>query len=96
MEQKWVSVKEAYNREYRMVNYVPSSNMANDQNSKTYLENEARKKVLGSLDSEDRYNVNSCVKRLKECCIGVSLGDAAALQIIEHIGVFLAEAERAS
>ena len=95
MEQKWVSVKEAYNREYRKANYVPSSNMANDPNSKTYLENEARKKALANLNNYDSYNVNSCVKRLKECCIGVSLGDAAALQIIEHIGIFLNEAERA-
>ena len=95
MEQRWISVKEAYDREYRRANYVPSSNMANDPNSKTYLENEARKKALTDLNSYDRYNVNSCVKRLKECCIGVSLGDAAALQVIEHIGIFLNEAERA-
>ena len=92
---KWISVKEAFDREYRRTGYVPSSNMVNDPNSKAYIENSARKKALMDLDSYDRTNVNSCVKRLKECCQHVSLGDAAALQILEHIGIFLNEAERA-
>lgn len=91
---KWISVKEAYDRVYRKAGFVPSSNLKNDPNSKPMLEQEARKKALGSLDSEDRMQVNSCVKRLKECCPGVYLGDSAALQILEHIGIFLAEAER--
>ena len=91
---KWVSVKEAYDRVYRKAGFQPSSNMKNDPNSKPMLEQEARNHALSKLEPEDRYNVNSCVKRLKECCPGVALGDSAALQIIEHLGIFLAEAER--
>ena len=88
------SVKEAYDRVYRKAGFQPSSNLKGDPNSKTYLEAEARNHALTKLDGQDRRQVDSCVKRLKECCPGVYLGDSAALQIIEHIGIFLAEAER--
>ena len=91
---KWVSVKEAYNRIYREAHFVPTSNMKNNPDSKSYIEQEARKRALAHLDGYDRFQVDSCVKRVKECCPGVSLGDSAALQIIEHLGIFLAEAER--
>jgi len=90
---KWVNVKEAYDRVYREAHFVPSSNFKNDPNSKPMLEQEARKRALAHLDGFDRHQVEGCVKRLKECCPGVYLGDNAALQIIEHLGIFLSEAE---
>ena len=91
---KWISVKEAYDRVYRKAGFQPSSNLKNDPNSKPMLEQEARKRALSKLDGRDRVMIDSCVKRMKECCPGVYLGDSAALQILEHIGIFLAEAER--
>ena len=91
---KWINVKEAYDRVYRKAGFVPTSNLKNDPNSKSNLEAEARNHALSKLEPEDRYNVNSCVKRLKECCPGVYLGDSAALQILEHLGIFLSEVER--
>ena len=91
---KWISVKEAYDRVYRKAGFVPTSNLKNDPNSKSNLEQEARKRALSKLDGKDRVVIDSCVKRMKECCPGVYLGDSAALQILERIGIFLAEAER--
>ena len=91
---KWVNVKEAYDRVYREAGFIPVTTKKNDPNSKPYIEQEARKRALAHLEPEDRMQVNSCVKRLKECCPGVYLGDSAALQIIEHIGIFLSEVER--
>lgn len=93
---KNITVKEAYDRIYREAGFIPTSNMSNDPNSKTSIEQESRRRALSALDLQDRQNVNSCVTRMKECCRGVYLGDSAALQILEHIGVFLAEVERAS
>ena len=90
-----MNVKEAYDRVYRKAGFTPTSNRSDDTNSKTNLETEARKRALTALEPEDRHQIDGCVKRMKECCVGVYLGDAAALQILEHIGVFLAEAERA-
>ena len=89
-----VNVKEAYDRVYRMAGWKPSSNASNDPNSKANIETVARKRALAHLEGPDRRQVESCVKRLKECCVGVMLGDSAALQILEHLGVFLMQAER--
>ena len=89
-----MNVKEAYDRVYRKAGFQPSSNLKSDPNSKTNLETEARKRALSALEPEDRQQIDGCVKRMKECCVGVYLGDASALQILEHIGIFLAEAER--
>ena len=91
---KWVNVKEAYDRMYREAVFIPVTTKKNDPNSKPYIEQEARKRALAHLEPEDRMQVNSCVKRLKECCPGVYLGDSEALQILEHIGIFLSEVER--
>ncbi|MBQ6508056.1 MAG: hypothetical protein IJI07_01160 [Flexilinea sp.] len=92
---KNVYVKEAYDRIYREAGFIPTSNMSNDPNSKAAIEQDSRRRALSGLDPKDRVTVVDCVKRMKECCQGVYLGDAAALQILEHIGVFLFEAERA-
>ena len=89
-----MNVKEAYDRVYRKAGFVPSSNLKSDPNSKTNLETEARRRALSALEPKDRHQVEDCVKRMKECCVGVYLGDAAALQILEHIGVFLMQADR--
>ena len=89
-----ITAKEAYDRIYREAGFTPTSNRSDDPNSKPALEQDSRRRALSALEPEDRNRVNGCVKRLKECCVGVYLGDAAALQILEHIGVFLAEAER--
>ena len=91
---KWVSVKNAFDRVYKQSGFTPQSKLPNDPESKVVLEQESRKRALAHLEPEDRHQVEGCVKRLKECCVGVYLGDAAALQILEHIGVFLAQAER--
>lgn len=93
---KWISVKTAFDRVYHQAGFVPQSKIPNDPESKVMLEQESRKRALAHLEPHDRRQVESCVKRLKETCVGVYLGDAAALQILEHIGVFLAEVERVS
>ena len=92
--EKWVSVKDAFDRVYKQSGFIPQSKIPNDPESKVMLEQESRKRALAHLDPADRRQVESCMKRLKETCPGVSLGDSAALQIIEHLGIFFAEAER--
>lgn len=88
-----ITAKEAYDRIYREAGFTPTSNRSDDPTSKPALEQDSRRRALSELEPRDRVVVVDCVKRLKECCVGVYLGDAAALQILEHIGVFLAEAE---
>ena len=92
--EKWVSVKDAFDRVYKQEKFIPTSKVSNDPDSKPMLEQESRKRALAHLDIQDRLVVMDCVKRLKETCPGVMLGDSAALQILEHIGVFLMQAER--
>jgi len=91
---RWVNVKEAFDRVYKECSCVPTSKASNDPESKVMLEQESRKRALAHLEPHDRYEVESCVKRLRECCRGVMLGDSAALQIIEHLGIFFSEAAR--
>ena len=91
---KWVSVKNAFDRVYKQSGFTPQSKLPNDPESKVVLEQESRKRALAHPEPSDRYQVEGCVKRLKEVCPGVNLGDSAALQILEHIGIFLMEAER--
>ena len=90
---KLVNVKEVYDRVYREAGFIPVTTKKNDPNSKPYIEQEARKRALAHLEGYDRFQIDSCIKRMKECCPGVYLGDSAALQIIEHLGIFLSEAE---
>jgi len=87
-------VKDAFERVYREEGFIPTSKVSNDPESKVMLEQEARKRALAHLDGKDRAVIESCVKRLKECCPHVSLGDSAALQILEHIGILFSEASR--
>ena len=89
-----ITVKEAYDRIYHQAGFVASSERANDPNSKTMIEQESRRRALSELDPKDRAVVVDCVTRMKQCCPGVMLGDSAALQILEHLGVFLMQAER--
>lgn len=90
---RWINVKESFDRVYREAGFIPTSNLRNDPDSKAYIEQEARKRALAHLEGYDRFQIDSCIKRMKECCPGVYLGDNAALQILEHLGIFLAEAE---
>ena len=87
-------VKDAFDRVYREEGFVPTSKAHNDPESKTMLEQEARKRALAHLSVKDRVVIDSCVKRMKEACVSVYLGDSSALQILEHIGIFLSEAGR--
>lgn len=87
-------VKEAFDRVYRETGFKPTSKIPNDPESKVMLEQEARKRALAHLPGKDRAVIDSCAQRLKECSTGAGLGDSAALQILEHLGIFFSEATR--
>lgn len=91
---EWVSVKEKIDKVYKEARFVPTSNLKSDPNSKPNLESEARRRALTSLELEDRVVIESCVESIKERCYGVRIGDMAALQILEHLGIFLSEVQK--
>ena len=89
-----MTVKEKIDKVYKDAKFVSSSNLRSDPNSRPSLEAEARLRALESLEPKDRKEIESCVDRLKLCCYGAKIGDSAALQILEHLGIFLSEVER--
>lgn len=84
-------VKDAFDRVYRETGFKPTSKIPNDPESKVMLEQEARKRALAHLQGKDRAVIDSCAQRLKDCSSHVGLGDSAALQILEHLGIFFLE-----
>ena len=93
MDPEEIRVNDVLEELYREHGYVTIKDKG-DTDSRYYLEQEARKRALAHLDPEDRKMIEACAAALKISMSGNYAGKGTVLQIIEHIGIFLAASSK--
>ena len=82
-------VRDAFSDIYLEAKIIPSSK-SNDPDSQYELESQSFERGLRALDPEDRAQVNKMIDELSKR-LGRGSGKGTAMQIIAHMGIFLAE-----
>ena len=77
---------------YKQYGYIDRMGIDKDE-TRPVLEMTAQRRALSKLDKKERDVIEKDIEQLKTWC-GRGFGDASALQILAHLGIYLVVAEQ--